>query len=270
MAVVGVDLGSQSTKAVILEGDEIVGGASMATGESAETEAKMAVQEALKQAGLKRKDLKAAVATGTLAVPVTAALNIAALKTRSPASCIATGAFFRFPQARTVLYVGADSSMAVRLSADGLVEDSVKNERCAVSSGALLDILARMLELSVEELGELSLQSTAPETVSSRCVVFAEGEILSFIHKNPPVPVPDVLAGANQCIVNGLWGMVQKVGVPSELLLCGGVARNAGIVKAIEERLGKPVLLPKQPQYVRALGAAVFAREMEQEGVATC
>jgi predicted CoA-substrate-specific enzyme activase len=270
MAVVGVDLGSQSTKAVILEGDEIVGGASMATGESAETEARMAVEEALKQAGLKRKDLKAAVATGTLAVPITAKLNISALKTRSPASCVARGAYFRFPEARTVLYVGADSSMAVRLSDDGLVEDSVRNERCAVSSGALLDILARMLEVPVEELGELSLQSKSPEKVSSRCVVFAEGEILSFIHKNPPVPVPDVLAGANQCIADGLWGMVQKVGVPSELLLCGGVARNAGIVKAIEDRLGKPVLLPKQPQYVRALGAAVFARKMEEEGVATC
>ena len=269
MAVVGIDLGSQSTKAVILEGDKILGGASLSTGESAEDEARMAVQEALKQTGLKREDLKAAVATGTLAVPVTAAVNIAALKTRSPASCIATGAFFRFPQARTVLYIGCDSSMAVRLSADGQVEESVKNERCAVSSGALLDIVARMLEVPVEELGPLSLQSTAPQTVSSRCVVFAEGEILSFIHKDPPVPIPDVIAGANQCIVDGLWGMVQRVGTPSELLICGGVARNAGVVKAIEARLGKPVLLPEQPQYVRALGAAVFARQMEKEGVAS-
>jgi predicted CoA-substrate-specific enzyme activase len=270
MAVVGIDLGSQSTKAVILKGDEILGGASLATGESAETEARMAVQEALQQTGLKREDLKAAVATGTLAVPVTAALNIAALKTRSEASCIATGAYFRFPEARTVLYVGADSSMAIRMSADGQVEESVRNERCAVSSGALLDIIARMLEIPVEELGPLSLQATAPERVSSRCVVFAEGEILSFIHKNPPVPVSDVLAGANQCIADGLWGMVKKVGVPSELLICGGVARNAGIVKAIEDRLGKPVLLPKHPQYVRALGAAVFARRMEQEGGTSC
>ena len=270
MAVVGVDLGSQSTKVVILDGDTILGGASMQTGESAETEARMTVLEALKQAGLKREDLTAAVATGTLAVPVTASLNIAALKTRSPASCVAKGAYFRFPQARTVLYVGADSSMAVRLSAEGEVEESVKNERCAVSSGALLDIVARMLEISVEEMGALSLQSTNPEKVSSRCVVFAEGEILSFIHKDPPVPVADVLAGANQCIADGLWGMVQKVGVPSVLLICGGVARNAGIVKAIETRLGKPALLPKQPQYVRALGAAVFARQMEQAGGASC
>jgi predicted CoA-substrate-specific enzyme activase len=270
MAVVGIDLGSQSTKAVILDGGVILGGASLQTGESAETEARMAVQEALRQTGLKREDLKAAVVTGTLAVPVTAALNIAALKTRSAASCIATGAYFRFPQARTVLYVGADSSMAVRLSADGQVEDSVKNERCAVSSGALLDIVARMLEVPVDQLGPLSLQATAPQTVSSRCVVFAEGEILSFIHKDPPVPIPDVLAGANQCIADGLWGMVQKVGVPSELLICGGVARNVGIVRAVEARLGRPVLLPEQPQYVRALGAAVFARQLAREGVALC
>jgi len=270
MAVVGIDLGSQSTKAVILEGDVILGGASLQTGESAETEARMAVQDALRQAGLKREDLKAAVATGTLAVPVTAALNIAALKQRSAASCIATGAYFRFPQARTVLYVGADSSMAIRMSNDGQVEDSVKNERCAVSSGALLDIVGRMLEVPVEELGPMSLLATAPETVSSRCVVFAEGEILSFIYKDPPVPVADVLAGVHQSIAAGLWGMVQKVGVPSEMLICGGVARNAGIVKAIEARLGKALLVPAQPQYVRALGAAVFARQMEREGVASC
>jgi activator of 2-hydroxyglutaryl-CoA dehydratase len=158
--------------------------------------------------------------------------------------------------------------MAVRMSADGQVEESVKNERCAVSSGALLDIVGRMLEIPVEKMGPLSLQATAPQIVTSRCVVFAEGEILSFIHKEPPVPVPDVLAGANQCIADGLWGMVQKVGVPSELLICGGVARNVGIVKAIEARLCKAALLPEQPQYVRALGAAVFARQIQQKGAA--
>jgi (R)-2-hydroxyacyl-CoA dehydratese activating ATPase len=126
--------------------------------------------------------------------------------------------------------------------------------------------VSRMLEIPAAEMGALSLQATAPQTVSSRCVVFAEGEILSFIYKDPPVPVPDVLAGVNQCIADGLWSMVQKVGVPSELLLCGGVIRNAGIVKAIEAHLGKPALVPKQPQYVRALGAAVFARQLQQEG----
>jgi activator of 2-hydroxyglutaryl-CoA dehydratase len=225
MAVVGIDLGTQSTKVVILEGAAILGGASLSTGESAETAARMAVQEALRQTGLKREDLKGAVATGTLAVPVTAALNI---------------------------------------------EDSVKNERCAVSSGALLDIVGRMLQIPVVELGPMSLQATAPQTVSSRCVVFAEGEILSFIHKDPPVPIPDVLAGANQCIADGLWGMVQKVGVPSELLICGGVAGNAGLVKGIEAQRGKPLSVPVQPQYLRALGAAVFARQMERTGGASC
>jgi predicted CoA-substrate-specific enzyme activase len=270
MAVLGIDLGSQNTKVMILEGDEILGGASLETGESAESEARMAVQEALRQTGLKREDLKAGVLTGPLSVPVSKAVNIPGLSQRSAASCIATGAYFRFPQARTVLYIGADSSMAIRLSAEGQVEDSVKNERCAVSSGALLDIVSRMLEVPVAEMGAMSLQATAPQTVTSRCVVFAEGEILSFIHKDPPVPVPDVLAGVNESIANGLWSMVQKVGVPSELLLCGGVVRNAGIVKAIEAHLGKPALVPKQPQYVRALGAAVFARQMEREGAVSC
>lgn len=265
MLVAGIDLGSQHTKAVIMEDDVILGFASLQTGESAETEARMALLEALLNAGRKREDLKAAVATGTLAVPVTASVNIAALKQRSEAGCITKGAYFKYPQARTILYIGADSSMAILLSADGQVEESVKNERCAVSSGALLDIVARMLEIPIQEFGSLSLQATNPVTVSSRCVVFAEGEILSFIHSNPPVPIPDILAGVNQCIADGLWGMVQKVGVPSELLLCGGVARNEGIVKMIEARIGKPALVPLQPQYVRALGAAVSARQLAQK-----
>ena len=265
MAVIGIDLGSGSTKVVIVEGDKIVGGASLSTGESAETEARLTVEEALRQTGFARSDIKSAVATGTLAVPITSAVQ-----RRSAASCIALGAHFSFPQARTVLYVGADSSLAVRMTEEGQVEDSVKNERCAVSSGALLDIVARMLQIPIEELGPLSLQATAPQTVSSRCVVFAEGEILSFIHKDPPVPVADALAGVNQCVADGLWGMVRKVGVPSDLLLCGGVARNAGIVKAIEAHLGKPALVPPHPQYVRALGAALFARQLQSAGVATC
>ena len=266
MAVVGIDLGSQSTKVVIVEGDEIVGGASLSDrgiggdrgphggrggaashGPHARGPEGRGGHRHAQRARHRGRD------------------SGARRRAASP-----LGAHFRFPQARTVLYIGADSSMAIRMSADGQVEDSVKNERCAVSSGALLDIVGRMLEIPVEELGPLSLQATAPQTVSSRCVVFAEGEILSFIHKDPPVPVPDALAGVNQCIADGLWGMVRKVGVPSELLLCGGVARNVGIVKAIEAHLGKPALVPPEPQYVRALGAALFARQLQQEGGAPC
>jgi predicted CoA-substrate-specific enzyme activase len=266
MAVVGIDLGSQHTKAVILDGDEIVGGASLSTGETAETEARMAVKEALQHAGLERGDLTGAVLTGSLSTPVTEAVGEPAIEQRSEASCIATGAHFKFPQARTVLYVGCDSSMAIRLSEDGQVEEAVRNERCAVSSGALLDIVSRMLEIPIEELGPMSLESTTPETVTSRCVVFAEGEILTFINRDPPASFPDVLAGVNQCIADGLWGMVQRVGVPSELLLCGGVARNVGFVKVMEGLLGRPALVPEQPQYVRALGAAVFAQGISQNG----
>jgi predicted CoA-substrate-specific enzyme activase len=266
MAVIGIDLGSQHTKAVILDGDEIAGGASLSTGETAETEARMAAKEALQQAGIERKDLTGAVVTGALSTPVTAAVSDSAIQQRSEASCIAMGAHFKFPQARTVLYIGCDSSMALRLSEDGQVEESVRNERCAVSSGALLDIVSRMLEIPIEEMGPMSLESTTPQTVTSRCVVFAEGEILGFINSDPPASFPDVLAGVNQCIADGLWGMVQRVGVPGELLLCGGVARNAGFVKAMEEHLGRPALVPKQPQYVRALGAAVFAQGIGKNG----
>jgi len=265
MKVIGIDLGSLSTKAMLLDGDQVLGSITLQSGESAETEARMAVDELLGQAGLTRDNIASAVVTGTVNVPLTSMV-----KQRSVSSCIATGAFFQMPQARTILYVGGESALAVRLSADGQIEESVRHDRCAVSSGALLDVVSSMLCLPVEEFGALSLQATRPVSIASRCTVFAESEILTFIHSDPPTPLPDVLAGVHNAIVDGLWGMVQKLGVPGEFMLCGGVARNAGIVKAMQEHLGKPVLVPPQPQYVRALGAAVFAGQIAEQGAVTC
>jgi predicted CoA-substrate-specific enzyme activase len=265
MKVLGIDLGSHSTKVVILGGDTVLGSVSLQSSESAETEVRMAVDEAMRQSKLTPDDIAASVVTGTVNVPV-----LGNAKQRSASSCIATGAHFCMPQARTILYVGGDSSLAMRLSPDGQIEESVRNDRCAVSSGALLDVVSRMMCIPVDEFGPLSLQATQPVTIASRCTVFAESEILTFIHGDPPVPAPDVLAGVHHSIIDGLWGMVQKVGVPSEFMLCGGLARNVGIVKAMEERLGKPVLVPPQPHYVRALGAALFARRMAEQGALTC
>lgn len=269
MHVIGLDLGSHSTKAVLLKGDTVLGSVSLQSGETAENEARLAVDEVLSKTGLTRANIAVSVVTGTVNVPLAADI-----RSRSASSCVATGAHFLMPQARTVLYVGGDSAQAIRLSPDGQVEESVRNDRCAVSSGALLDVVSRMLCIPVDDFGRLSQQATNPVTLASRCSTFAESEILTFIHKEPPEPVPDVLAGVHSSIIDGLWGMVQKMGVPGEFMLCGGLARNIGIIKAMEARLGKPVLVPPQPQYVRALGAALFARHLAEseiaEGALTC
>jgi len=189
-----------------------------------------------------------------------------ARKQRSTVSCLARGTHFLFPQARTVLDAGAESSTAIRLSAEATVEDSASNDKCAAGAGIFLDTMSRMLRIPVAELGAESLKATHAEPLSSTCAVFAESEVVSLVHRSPPVPIANILAGIHESVANRLVGLAHRVGIPSEVVMSGGVSRNSGIIRAMEARLGKPVLVPDEPQIVGALGAALFA---QREG-ATC
>jgi predicted CoA-substrate-specific enzyme activase len=256
MAVAGIDVGSQSTKVVILEGDRILAAVTLQTAESGESEARQAMEEALRQARLKLEDMKNVVSTGAgrMSVPF-------ARKQRSSVSCLARGGYFLFPQARTVLDAGAESSTAIRLSADGTVEDSVGNDRCAAGAGVFLDTMSRTLRVPLEEFGAVSQKATSAETISSTCAVFAESEVISLVHRDPPVPIADILAGIHESMAGRLFGMVQRVGMQFDVLMSGGVSRNIGIIRAMEARLGKRVLVPEDPRIVGALGAALVARQ---------
>jgi predicted CoA-substrate-specific enzyme activase len=256
MAVAGIDVGSQSTKVVIMEGDRILAAVTLKTGESGESEARQAMDEALRQARLKLGDMKNVVSTGAGRVSVPFAR-----KQRSIVSCLARGAHFLYPQARTVLDAGADSFTAISLSAEGTVEDSAINDRCAANVGVFLDTMSRMLRIPVAELGAESLKATHAETITSTCAVFAESEVVSIIHRTPPVPIANILAGIHESMVNRLFGLAQRVGMQSEVVMSGGVSKNIGIIRAMEAKLGNPVLVPEDPQIVGALGAALVAQE---------
>jgi predicted CoA-substrate-specific enzyme activase len=256
MAVAGIDLGSQTTKVVILEADRILASVTLQTGTSAETEARQAMDEALRQAHLTLEDLKNVVATGTgrMSVPF-------ARSQRSILTCLARGAHFLFPQARTVLDAGADRSMAIRLSTEGTAEHSAINNKCAAGAGIFLDTMSRRLRIPVAELGPESLKATQTEPLSSTCAVFAESEVVGLVHRKPPVPLPNILAGIHQSVANRLFALAQRAGIRSEVVMSGGVSRNSGIIRAMEAKLGRPVLVPDQPQLLAALGAALIAQE---------
>ena len=254
-------MGSQSTKLVIMEGDRILAAVTLQTGESGESEARQAMEEALRQARLKLEDVKSVVATGIgrMHVPF-------ARKQRSTMSCLAKGAHFLFPQARTVLDAGAESSTAIRLSDEGSVEDTATNDKCAAGAGLFLDTMSRMLRIPVAELGQESLKATHAEPLSSTCAIFAESEVVSLVHRDPPVPIPNILAGIHLSLINRLFALALRVGMPSEVVMSGGVSRNIGIIRAMEAKLGKAVLVPAKPESLGALGAALLA----QDGGATC
>jgi predicted CoA-substrate-specific enzyme activase len=255
MPVAGIDIGSQSTKVVILEGDRLLAAVTLKTGESGENEARQAMKEALRQAGLKLEDLQRVVSTGRgdVLVPF-------GRKRRSIVGCLARGAHFLYPQARTVLDAGAESSRAIRLSADGSAEDSASNDKCAGGAGVFLDTMSVMLRIPLADMGAESLKATRAEAIGSKCAVFAESEVVSLVHGDPPVPIANILAGIHQSMVDRLFATAQRVGMPPEVVMSGGVSRNIGIIRAMEAKLGRPVLVAEDPQILGALGAALVAQ----------
>jgi (R)-2-hydroxyacyl-CoA dehydratese activating ATPase len=121
--------------------------------------------------------------------------------------------------------------------------------------------MSRMLRIPLAELGAESLKATNVETLTNTCVVFAESEVVSLIHGNPPVPVSNILAGIHASMASRLFAMAQRVGMQFEVVMSGGVSKNIGIIRAMETKLGRPVLVPEDPQIVGALGAALFAQQ---------
>lgn len=256
MIVAGIDMGSLATKVVILEGDRILAATTSIMGEEEENEAQKAMEEALRQAGLKLENIKSVVSTGTgrKRVPF-------AQKQRTAMICHAKGARFIYPQARTVIDAGAESSTAIRLSANGNVEDSVGHDKCAAGTGIFLEAMSRMLRIPVDKMGAESLRSTNPVSISSMCVVFAESEVISHVHKEPPEPLSNILAGIHESIVDRIFGMAQRLEMPPEVVMTGGVSKNIGIVRAMEAKTERKVLVPEDPQIVGALGAALIAEQ---------
>jgi predicted CoA-substrate-specific enzyme activase len=256
MAVAGIDVGSQSTKVVILEADRIMVAVTLKTAESGECEARLAMEDALRQAHLELDDLQGVVATGS--GRATAAL---AQRQRSTVNCLAAAAHFLYPQARTIVDAGAESSTAIRLAADGTVADMTGNDKCAGGSGTFLDNMSEMLRIPLSEMGAVALQATRAEPVTAKCAVFAESEVISLVHRAQPVPIANIVAGIHESMVDRLFALAQRVGMQPEVVMTGGVCRNSGVVRAMAARLGKPVLVPEDPQIVGALGAALLARQ---------
>jgi predicted CoA-substrate-specific enzyme activase len=257
MNVAGLDVGSLTTKAVVMDGEgKILGQALVVAHEEGECPAEKTLEEALQGTGLAIKDLDCIVATGA------GRKNVAfAHKQKSTQSCLGKGTYSRHPSARLIIDVGAESCIVVKLSDRGSLDDSVANDHCASGTGIFLETMAKLMQLSIEEFSSMSLEAKAKAEVSSMCAVFAEQEVISHVHRDPPTPKADVIAGIHASIVSRIVGFAKRLGVKPDVVLTGGVAKNVGFVKILEEALGVGVHIPAGPESVGALGAALFARE---------
>ncbi|MGQ9456616.1 MAG: acyl-CoA dehydratase activase [Armatimonadota bacterium] len=250
--VAGIDIGSQSTDVVILRDGMMLSYVIVPTLASSEQAANRAYYESLEKARLKPDAVSRVVATGYGRYST----GLAA-KSVTEITCHAVGAAHLFPNVRTVIDIGAQDSKVIRLSEDGRVEDFVMNDKCAAGTGRFLEVMARSLGVPLELLGELSGRSRTDVRISSTCTVFAESEVVALVAKG--VPIEDIVRGLHRAVAERVSGMAIRLRAQPPFVMSGGVAKNIGVVQALEEALGTEVLIPEEPQIVGALGAALLA-----------
>ena len=253
MIVAGIDIGSITAETVILQNNLILSSSIVPTGANSRLAAERSLAVALEAAKLTQKDLFRIVTTGygRSSFPL-------AHKMITEITCHARGAFYICPETRTVIDIGGQDSKVIRLDKQGRNVDFQMNDKCAAGTGRFLEVMARALEVRLEDLGRLSRSAQRTIKISSMCTVFAESEVVSLIADNQPKEV--IIRGLHDAIADRILGMVRRVGVEEKVTLTGGVAKNEGVVLALEERLGVKVFVPPEPQIIGALGAALLAR----------
>lgn len=254
MYTMGLDFGSTASKGIILkDGKEIIASAiiSSGTGTSGPTRVK---EELAKQSGLQDEDMAYTVVTGYGRMNYKAANNQI-----SELSCHAKGVHFLEPEARTVIDIGGQDAKALKLDQNGKLANFVMNDKCAAGTGRFLDVMAGVLETKVSELGDLSDKSTTEISISSTCTVFAESEVIS--HLSTDAKIEDIVAGIHTSVAGRVSALAKRIGVEEKVIMVGGVARNSGVVKAMEKALNVHIEVPQMAQLTGALGAALFAYE---------
>lgn len=252
MITAGVDVGAETVKVVILKDGKMLSHGLVRAGLDRQKSAEEALANALKEAKISKADIKKITATGIGRKEVTWANDLV-----TEIAAGAKGASNLFPSARTVIDIGAEESRGVKVNAEGKVIDFAKNEKCAAGVGSFVASMARALETTVEEMGRLSLKSDKIIPMNVTCVVFAESEVVSLVHAK--IPKPDIARAIHEAIATRTTSMVRRVGIEKDIALIGGVALNPGVVERLAHHLGMNILIPKDPQIVGALGAAIIA-----------
>lgn len=254
MYTLGVDVGSASSKAVILEdGKNVIATAVVQVG-TGSSGPKRILEMVYESSGLKREDMAYVVVTGYGRFAFEGAD-----KQVSEISCHAKGVFYLVPTARTIIDIGGQDAKAIRLDNRGGVKQFFMNDKCAAGTGRFLDVMARVLETTIDEMADLDARATDAASISSTCTVFAESEVISQLSKG--VDKNSIIKGVHQSVASKACGLAYRGGLEDDVVMTGGVAKNAGVVRAISEELKRDVIVAPNPQTTGALGAALFAFE---------
>ena len=254
MITVGIDAGTENMKVVILGDNRILSHSIISQGrEAILLSAQIALSEAIEKAGITFGEIGYVVATGMGSDKI-----LFAHEQVTKSSCGARGANWLLPSTGTLIDMGADKNLVVRCQG-GKPVSTVWNDRCASGTSRFLKIAAKPLGVDVTEMGRLSLQSHENIDIENTCAVFAESEIISLIHsKHPP---EDIARAVFRGLARRIYTMIVKVGFKKDLIMIGGIAKNVGMVKAMEDEVSCHILVPDEPMIVGALGAAIIGTE---------
>jgi len=254
MLTAGVDIGSRSIEVVLTDGAQILETVTANTGSAPTENAKKAFADALSAAGVTRQDLAKVIATGYGRNYFPEADMVS-----SEILCHARGVAYLFPSARTVIDIGGQDSKMISLDGNGKVSNFVMNDRCAAGTGKFIEMVGLMLDVPLDRMGPLTENSREAREISSMCAVFAESEIIGLIQSGVAVDV--VLRGVFRSVARRTLAMAGKVGLTADVVFTGGVARNPGVARALENETTIRLRIPPDPQITGALGASLIAAE---------
>jgi predicted CoA-substrate-specific enzyme activase len=248
----GIDIGSITAKAAVMRDGKLLGTRVIFTGYNAESAGRRVFDELLAELGLAPAEIGRIVATGYGRKSVAMAD-----KAVTEIMCHAAGARFLDPSIRSLIDIGGQDSKAVVMDGEGKVVNFTMNDKCAAGTGRFLEVMARALEADLDEFGGLSLRAGRPAKISSLCTVFAESEVISLIAKGEARE--NIIAGIHEAIASRVWAMANRIGLTPPVMMTGGVARNIGVVRALEKAIGMPLVVSPHAQVTGAIGAAVLA-----------
>ncbi|MHB8126865.1 MAG: acyl-CoA dehydratase activase [Desulfitobacteriaceae bacterium] len=259
MYVAGIDIGSMTSKAVIFSEDSgVLSHSVILTGIGGSGVAQNVLDNALEKAQLSQDQIDYVVATGygRISVPFKD-------KQVTEITCHARGVKYLFPEVSYIIDIGGQDSKVIRLGPNGEVQDFAMNDKCAAGTGRFLAVMAGVLNVGLNDLGPISLEAKETAVISSTCTVFAESEVISRIAEG--TPVANIISGLNKAVAERVYALLKVKMIPQlkvkegNIVLTGGVAKNAGVARALEEKIGVPLSIPTHPQLTGALGAALIA-----------
>ncbi|MCG6911158.1 MAG: acyl-CoA dehydratase activase [Deltaproteobacteria bacterium] len=254
MITVGIDVGSITAKAAVIADGKLMASGVCQTGYDARAAAEKIFKTVMAESGRSHDQVEGVISTGYGRKNVTFAD-----KSVTEITCHAAGANFLDPGIRSVIDIGGQDSKAMVINGQGKVLDFAMNDKCAAGTGRFLEVMARALELELDLLGDMALKSEKPSRISSLCTVFAESEVISLIAKGEPRE--NIVAGIHASIGSRVVAMAGRLNFQPDVMMTGGVAKNKGLVRMLEQKIGMPLNVSPYAQVIGAIGAALLATE---------